>query len=160
VSLAGGQADPQLVGAYREFLHFAWDLSPAFAARAQDVREGSGFYRTDLRDGRAFAWARQGAALLVLVPGAGDYALRGDLWLRPGETVTLRRGGALLARVTRDGGDEEGQEPFTAPLPGLPAGRTELELSSNLPERDVGGLRDRKAVAFGLFVPALTRAGR
>ena len=85
-SLRAGRADPQLYGAYREFLHFAWDLSPVLASRITvDLREGAGFYRTELRDGRLFAWARQGAALGLVAADAGDYALRGELWLRPGE---------------------------------------------------------------------------
>jgi hypothetical protein len=30
-------------------------------------------------------------------------------------------------------------------------------LESNLPERDIGTIRDRKAAAFGLFVPVLEK---
>jgi hypothetical protein len=156
-SLAEGRADPQLWGAYREFLHFAWDRSPAFAARAADVREGGGFYRTELREGRVFAWARQGASLFVVARRTGSYELRGDLWLRAGEAVTVSRGETRLATFRRAPGAEgEGTEPFAVTLSGLEPGPTELQLESNLAERDVGGLRDHKAVAFGLYIPSLT----
>lgn len=156
-SLAEGRADPQLWGAYREFLHFAWDQSPAFAARATDLREGGGFYRTELRDGRVFAWARQGASLLVIARDPGPYELRGDLWLRPGETVTLRRAGDRIAAFSRAPDAEgEGAVPLSVTLASVHPGGTELQLESNLAERDVGGVRDHKAVAFGLFLPSLT----
>jgi hypothetical protein len=39
----------------------------------------------------------------------------------------------------------------------LPPGRTELSFESDRDERDVGGVRDRKAVAFGLFLPVLRK---
>src|SRR5262249_37310040 len=92
-SLRGGETAPQGWGAYREFLHFARALSPRLASRiTADVREGSGFHRTEMRDGRVFAWARRGAALALIVGGPGDYALNGELWLRPLETVTISPG--------------------------------------------------------------------
>jgi hypothetical protein len=158
-SLAGGAADAGLHGAYREFLHFAWDLSPALAGRiGAHVREGAGVHRTELRQGRLFAWARQGAAVHLLVAEAGPYVLRGGLWLRPGETVAVSRAGAVVARLS---GPEagEGELPFALPLE-LPRGRVTLELASDTAERDVGGRRDRKAAAFGLFLPVLERAAR
>ncbi len=151
-SLREGRADAQLYGAYREFLHFAWDLSPVLAARiAGEVREGPGFYRTEIRDGRVFAWARQGAAMSVLAAESGTYSLRGDLWLRAGETLVVSRAAREIARVQSPHA-AEGKVPLALALD-LPAGRTELHLESNLPERDVGGVRDRKAAAFGLFLP-------
>ncbi len=157
-SLRAGRADPQLYGAYREFLHFVWDLSPVLASRITvDLREGPGFYRTELRDGRLFAWARQGAALGLVTADAGDYALRGEVWLRPGEAVVVSRAGAEIGRVQSQA-VAEGTVPLALDLT-LPAGRTELHLESNLEERDVGGVRDRKAAAFGLFVPVLEKRG-
>jgi len=156
-SLRDGRAEPGLVGAYREFLHFAWDLSPAVGARVADVREGGGIHRTEMRDGRVFAWSRKGSELAVVVAEPGTYMVWGALWLRPGETVTVSRGGETLRAVTRTGLDE-GEEPLDLMLIAFPAGRTELHLESNLAERDVGGIRDRKAAAFGLFVPRIERA--
>ncbi len=156
-SLRDGKADPQIWGAYREFLHFVWDLSPALASRiTADVREGPGFYRSELRDGRVFAWARRGAALDLVVGQPGDYALRGELLLRSGETVTASREAVVIGTVSR-GAEGEGPEPFAFTL-SLPSGRTELALGSNQEERDVGGVRDRKAAAFGLFLPLLERS--
>jgi hypothetical protein len=158
-SLAEGRADPQLWGAYREFLHFAWDQSPVFAGRATDAREGGGFYRTELRDGRVFAWARQGAMLSAVARTPGRYELRGELWLRPGETVTVSRAGTRVLEVGRaPEATGEGSEAFAVALPDLPQGSTELQLESNLAERDIGGARDQKAVAFGLYVPTLIAA--
>ena len=157
-SLRSGAADPGLSGAYREFLHFARDLSPALRSRIEaEVREGPGFYRTEIRDGRVFAWARKGASLDLVIEGAGDYRLAGELWLRSGETVSIARPGAIVARVA-GGGEGEGPAPFSVSLT-LPPGRTELTFESDRDERDVGGVRDRKAVAFGLFLPVLERAG-
>jgi hypothetical protein len=160
-SLRDGRAEAGLVGAYREFLHFAWDESPTLAARVRaDVREGGGFYRTQMRDGRLFAWSRQGSAMAVIAAEPGDYRLRGAVWLRPGETVTVTRaGGETYGAVTRAAAGE-GEEPLDVALPDLPAGRTELHFESSQPERDVGGVRDRKAVAFGLFLPVLERSSR
>jgi hypothetical protein len=155
-SLRSGAADSGLYGAYREFLHFARDLSPALQSRiAVDVREGPGLYRTELRDERVFAWARKGAVLYLVVGEAGDYELLGELWLRPQETVTLTRPGAIVARVLHSG-EVEGPAPLTLSLT-LPPGRTELSFESDRDERDVGGVRDRKAVAFGLFLPVLRK---
>jgi hypothetical protein len=155
-SLHDGHADPGLWGAYREFLYFAWGLSPVLASRiGADVREGDGFHRTELRDGRVFAWARRGAALDLVVGEPGDYALRGELWLRSGETVTARREAVQIATVSR-AGNGEGPETFALTLP-LSAGLTELALESNEDERDVGGVRYRKAASFGLFQPRLER---
>jgi len=156
-SLRQGRADPQLYGAYREFLHFAWDLSPALSSRIEgDLREGAGFYRTELHDGRVFAWARAGATMGVEVAKAGNYSLRGEAWLRPGESVVVSGTGSEIGRIQALRG-EEGPVPLALELT-LPAGRTELHLESNLPERDVGGIRDRKAAAFGLFLPVLETA--
>jgi hypothetical protein len=157
-SLRAGRADPQLYGAYREFLHFVWDLSPVLATRITgEAREGPGFYRNELRDGQLFAWARRGASLSLVTHEAGPYAVRGALWLRPGEAVTLSRTGSPMARVESHA-DTEAALPLSLALT-LPAGRTELTLESTLPERDVGGIRDHKAVAFGLFVPVLEQTG-
>src|SRR5262249_52344302 len=137
-SLRDGKTDPEIWGAYREFLHFARDLSPRLASRiTADVREGSGFHRTEMRDGRGFAGARRGAALALIVGERGDYALNGELWLRPLETVTISRGDVEIARVSRTA-EGEGAEPFALTL-SLPRGRTELAFGSNLEERDVGG---------------------
>src|SRR4029453_3664189 len=113
-------------GAYREFLYFAWGLSPALASRiGADVREGDGFHRTELRDGRVFAWGGRGAA-----------------GRRGGEAVEI----AAVSRA----GNEEGPETFALTLP-LTPGLTELALESNEDERDVGGVRYRKAASLGLF---------
>jgi hypothetical protein len=156
-SLRDGSADPGIWGAYREYLHFAWDLSPALASRiGADVREGDGFHRTELRDGRVFAWARRGAVLDLVVGQPGDYALRGELWLRSGETVTASRNEAVIGAVSRREAGE-GPETFAFTL-SLPAGRTALALESNEEERDVGGVRYGKAAAFGLFLPRLERS--
>jgi hypothetical protein len=153
-SLHDGKADPGLYGAYREFLHFIWDRSPAFRSRiSAEPREGPGFYRTELRDGRLFAWARKGASLDLVAGDAGDYRLEGDLWLRSGETVSVARAGALAAQVRREA-EGEGPAPLSLAL-ALPAGHTELTFESDRDERDVGGLRDRKAVSFGLFLPTV-----
>jgi hypothetical protein len=155
-SLHDGRADPGLYGAYREFLHFVWDGSPVLRARiAAEVREGAGFYRTELRDGRPFAWARKGASLGLFAGEAGDYRLAGEIWLRPGETVSVARAGTVIARAQRaKGAVDEGPAPLSLTLD-LPAGTTDLDLESDLAERDIGGVRDQKAVAFGLFVPVL-----
>jgi hypothetical protein len=53
-------------------------------------------------------------------------------------------------------GNEEGPETFALTLP-LTPGLTELALESNEDERDVGGVRYRKAASFGLFQPRLER---
>jgi len=157
-SLRSGAADPGLYGAYREFLHFAWDLSPALASRiSAEVREGPGFYRTEMKDGRVFAWARRGAVLALVVSRAGDYALRGNLLLRPGETLSVSRVGAVIGRGQGSGGGE-GRVAFSLSLT-LPPGRTELAFESDTDERDVGSKRDRKAASFGVFVPVLEPAG-
>jgi hypothetical protein len=155
-SLHDGKADPGLYGAYREFLHFAWDRSPALRSRiSAEPREGSGFYRTELREGRLFAWARKGASLALVTGEAGDYRFEGDLWLRSGETVSVSRAQVLVARVRR-AAEGEGRTPLSLVL-ALPAGSTELTFESDLDERDVGGVRDQKAVSFGLFLPGLER---
>ncbi|HEY6553895.1 MAG TPA: hypothetical protein VI669_11105, partial [Vicinamibacteria bacterium] len=88
-----------------------------------------------------------------VVGEAGDHELHGELWLRPRETVTVARPGAIVARVLHSG-EVEGPAPFSLSLI-LPPGRTELTFESDRDERDVGGVRDRKAVAFGLFLPVL-----
>jgi hypothetical protein len=156
-SLRDGKTDPQIWGAFREFLYFAWDRSPVLASRiGTDVREGSGFHRTELRDGRIFAWARRGAALELFAGVPGDYSLRGELWLRPGETVTASRDEVVVGTVSRKGADE-GPQSFALTLPSLPAGRTVLALGSNLEERDVDGIRYAKAAAFGIIAPELER---
>jgi hypothetical protein len=103
-----------------------------------------------------FAWARKGALLDLVVEEAGDYRLAGELWLRSGETVSIARPGAIVARVDRSG-EGEGRAPFSVSL-ALPPGRTELTFESDRDDRDVGGVRDRKAVAFGLFLPVIERA--
>ncbi len=157
-SLRDGKTDPQIWGAFREFLYFAWDRSPLLASRiGTDVREGGGFHRTELREGRIFAWARRGAVLDLSAGEAGDYMLRGELWLRPGETVTVSRSEVVVGSVSRQAGDE-GPESFALALPSLPAGRTELAFGSNLEERDVGGVRYAKAAAFGIIAPQLERS--
>ncbi len=156
-SLRDGGADPQIWGAYREFLHFVWDLSPALSSRiVADAREGFGFHRTEMREGRVFAWARRGGVLGLVVGQPGGYVLRGELLLRSGETVTVSREGVAIGTVSR-AAEGDWPEPFALTL-SLPAGRTELALESNLEERDVGGVRDRKAAAFGLFLPRLDRS--
>jgi hypothetical protein len=156
-SLRDGKTDPQIWGAFREFLYFAWDRSPLLASRiGTDVHEGGGFHRTELRDGQIFAWARQGAALELFAGEPGDYALRGELWLRPGETVTVARNEIAVGAVSRRG-EDEGPESFALTLPSLPAGRTVLALGSNLAERDVDGVRYAKAAAFGIIAPQLER---
>jgi hypothetical protein len=156
-SLRDGKADPGLYGAYREFLHFVWDRSPALRSRiSAEPREGPGFYRTEMREGRLFAWARKGASLDLVAAEAGDYRLDGELWLRSGETVSVARAESLVAEVRR-AADGEGPAPLALAL-ALPAGRTELTFESDHDERDVGGLRDRKAVSFGLFLPTVERA--
>jgi hypothetical protein len=157
-SLETGRVDPQLYGAYREFLHFTWDLSPLLASRVTaEVCEGAGFYRTVLREGRLFAWAERRASLELVTGEAGAYAVRGDLWLRPGEVVVVSRAGGEIGRFPSRA-DTEGTVPLTLDLT-LPAGRTELTFQSNLPERQVGRVRERKAAAFGFFVPVLQRSG-
>jgi hypothetical protein len=153
-SLETGHADPRLYGAYREFLHFASDLSPVLASRiTSEVREGRGFYRTELRDGRLFAWAEKGASLALVAREAGRYTVRGDLWLRPGEVVGVSCAGREIGRFPSTL-DRESPVPLSLDLP-LAAGPTELRLESNLSEREVGGVRERKTAAFGLFVPVL-----
>jgi len=155
-SLREGRTDPLIWGAYREFLHFARDLSPRLTSRiTADVREGSGFQRTEMRDGRVFAWSRRGAVLALIVAEPGDYALNGDLWLRSGETVTISREDAVIGTVSR-GAEGEGLEPFALTL-SLPRGQTELAFGSSLEERDVGSVRYAMAAAFGLFLPRLER---
>jgi hypothetical protein len=157
-SLREGRADPQIYGAYREFLHFAWDLSPVLASLVTtDVNPGPGFYRSELREGRLFAWAEPRASLVLLTHDAGAYSVRGELWLRPGEAITVTRAGNPIDRV-ESRADADGTVPFSFDLV-LPAGRTELTFDSNLKERAVGTLRDRKTAAFGLFVPVLDRTG-
>jgi hypothetical protein len=153
-SLRDGKADPRLYGAYREFLHFAWDLSPALANRvATDVSTGPGFYRSEMRDGRLFAWAQPSGSLALRVREAGALTLRGDLWLRPGEAITVTRSGSPIGRI-ESRSDREGPVPLSLDL-ALPAGRTELTFESSLEEREVGTPRDHKTAAFGLFVPVL-----
>jgi len=155
-SLRDGKTDPLIWGAYREFLHFARDLSPRLTSRVTtDVREGSGFHRTEMRDGRVFAWARRGAVLALIVSEPGDHALKGELWLRSGEAVTISREEVVIGKVSRTT-EGEGLEPFALTL-SLPRGQTELAFGSNLEERDVGGMRYAKAAAFGLFLPQLER---
>ena len=109
-----------------------------------------------MREGRVFAWVRRGGVLGLVVGQPGDYVLRGELLLRSGETVTVSREGVAIGTVSR-AAEGDWPEPFALML-SLPAGRTELALGSNLEERDVGGARDRKAAAFGLFLPRLDRS--
>ena len=76
--------------------------------------------------------------------------------LRSGETVTVSREGVAIATVSR-AAEGDGPEPLAITL-SLPTGRTELALGSSLEERDVDGVRYRKAAAFGLFLPRLDKS--
>ena len=156
-SLRSGAADPGLYGAYREFLHFAWDLSPASASRiSAEVREGPGLLsQRDPGGARVRLGARGAVPRVSSRPGPATYALRGDLWLRPGEPSPFRGPGGLSAASEERGGRGRGR---VLGVPEAPAGRTELAFDPDADERDVGSKRDRKAASFGLFRPSSSRS--
>lgn len=151
-SLREGRPVEPLYGAYRDFHHECLDLFPALAARARPLaRGGEGVYTSELREGRAFAWARQAASLVLIVREPGVYAVEGKLWLRPSEAVVLTPPIGRPVRVESAAASESAL-PFSLRLD-LRAGKTDLLLRSEQPEREVGSTRERKAAAFGLFLP-------
>ena len=151
-SLREGRPEAALYGAYRDFYFECLDLFPALAARAGPLaRTGEGFYPSELREGRVFAWARPSARLVLTARQAGTYRVEGVLWLRPAEAVLLIPAeGPPVSVVSASA--IEAEVPFSLRLP-LRAGKTELALRSDQPEREVGSARERKAAAFGLFLP-------
>jgi hypothetical protein len=135
-SLREGRPHPGLFGHYRDFYWECRDRFPALpAAPEPEVRESAGFWQTDLRDGRVFAWARATAKLRLRVEEPGEHRLAAMVLLRPHETVTLTQGGLRRLSVSRHG-DRPGLEPLAVTLR-LPRGLSEVELSSDLPEQEI-----------------------
>jgi hypothetical protein len=158
-SLRTGTAERLLDADHRRFFFDCLDRFPRFAARAgPQVREGDGVARSQIREGRLFAWARQEAHLATLAPTPGRYRLEGWLRLRPADGVAIMLGSSpprLLGEVHRQG-PSEGPEPFSISL-SLPAGATDLILISRLPEFPVRQNDQRLAVGFGLLLPFTLR---
>jgi len=151
-SLREGRPETPLYGAYRDFYHECLDLFPALAARARpQARGGEGFYTSELREGRVFAWARQAARLVLTVQETGTFQVGGTLWLRPSEAVVFSPADGPPVRVESPAATEA-SVPFSLRLR-LQAGKTDLPLRSEQPDREVGSAREPKAAAFGLFLP-------
>jgi hypothetical protein len=159
-SVEAGSPDPLLDDGYRRFFFDCLERFPRLAARAGAyVREADDVEEPWFRDGRLFAWARREGHLAALAPHGGTYLMEGGLRLRPGEKISIFRGGEprnLLARVVRSG-DTEGPEPVSIVLD-LPAGKTELRVVSDLPERQTSeGPARWKRAGFGVLLPFLLR---
>jgi hypothetical protein len=154
-SLRTGTADQRLDADHRRFFFACLDRFPRLAARAgPHVREGDGVARSEIRDGRLFAWARQEAHVAAFAPTPGLYRLQGRLRLRPGETVSIFMGSRpprLLGEVRRQA-STDGAEPFSFSLR-LAKGTADVTLLSRLPETAVRQNDQRLSVGFGLLLP-------
>ena len=161
VSLREGHVHPGLFAYYREFYWVCRDRFPALPiAPGPEVREGAGFWRTDLREGRVFAWARASARLSLRADEPGDHRLAAMVLLRPSETLSVDQAGVHLLSVSRRG-DRPGLEPLALTLR-LHSGSSELELRSSLPEVSMAtsaGAATSSAsegmAGFGLAFPVL-----
>ena len=158
-SFRAGQDDPLLDGDYRRFFFESLARFPRLAVRAgARVEEAGGTDVVSLHEGRLFAWAEREAHLTADVPATGTYRLAGRLWLRAGDSVTILLGSGLprlLAEVRRSA-PTDGAEPFSLSVP-LPAGRTDIMLLSQLPERIIHRETRRIPAAVGLLLPIAIR---
>jgi len=145
-------------GLYSHYRTFYWEcraLFPALpAANTPVVVEGDGLWPSNPRGGEVLAWAHQTAHLRLRVPAAGRYTLEASVLLRPAESLAVVLHGERRLEVPRNGGTP-GPERFSVPLD-LPAGETEIELRSSLPEIELDPSRKQHG-SFGLFLPAALR---
>jgi hypothetical protein len=154
-SLHRGLADPLLDGDYRRFYFESLDRFPLLGRRAApQVGEGSGVELPEVRHGRPTAWAGRESQILPRTTRAGPHVLAGGVVLRPGDTLLILQG-ATRPRLLAEVRGELAQEGpvFFRLVVGLGAGRNDVRLVSQLPERRVViGSRPGRA-GFALLLP-------
>ena len=154
-SLRGRWAAPLLDGDYRRFYFECLDRFPPIAARAHaQAGEGLDVDMTQVRRGRVTAWAGREAQIIPRTPSSGRHVLAGAVRLRPGERISILLGGRqrrLLGEVQNDR-VHEGVEFFRVEAD-LRAGRTDVRLVSERPEREVPDGLEREEAAFRLLLP-------
>lgn len=159
-SFESAYPEPQLDGGYRRFYFECLTTFPRLAARARDqVGEGEGFLRAELRDGRLSAWARQEAHLVVWARAGGRFRLTGRARLRDGDSLSVLLGSRRLLAEVRAAGRAPAR--LSIPLE-LAAGANDVALVSSLDEQQVPNQSHGTLAAFELLLPLqlLPEAGR